>query len=211
MRCPTVRGLSMWPFSVGCPGPPYRLSAEPHENEAGTARTHIRRAQHHFHSIVLVKESHRPAKIQGGDIGFISPTHMRERNYWWPSSETTAFSPPPIPIVFPSSQRCNVYIWTYSVWHKLVVVNDSCLCLTPGLILWFSLHLGINLCVSNITSLFGGTIYGHIKLLLEYNFFVNRISTLMCNSFSSFKTQLNLTSSIKFLLIIPKKMGFLSF
>lgn len=95
------------------------------------------------------------------------------------------------------------------IWHKLVVVNDSCLYPAPNLILWVSLHPGINLCASNITSLFGGTIYGHIKMLSE-DFFVNRISTLMCNSFSFFKTQLNLTS-IKSLLIILKKMGFLSF
>lgn len=118
--------------------------------------------------------------IQGGDINPISPVCWGIRNCWWLSLETIYCIPSSshhlILSSLPNTEMCIFELLQY-ICHKLVVIYDSCLSPTPTIILWFSLHLGTDVCASNITSLFGGTIFGHIKMLPEHNFFVNRVSS----------------------------------
>lgn len=124
MWCPIILGLSMRPFSVGCPGPPHSCHLRSITVKAGAARTHNIWAPkgHSSISAVLFWSKTVPSqpRFRGGDTDFIYSA-CREKGIaagYLGDFSTACIPSPHITLFFSSSQT----LW--GIYSNLFSISD---------------------------------------------------------------------------------------
>lgn len=217
MWCPIVMGLPMCPLPVGYSGSPYSLSAEIHESKSRSywdsyyPRPLMGRASLLKHGAGQRKPRAHPysGRRRGSRVSCTLGDKELLMAIFGDYLLHSLLLPSPILSILPNTAMCIFELLPY-ICHKLVVINDSCLSPAPTFILWFSLHLGLMSVLPILLPCLVVQFMATLKCCQNTTSLLTELA-VMCTSSPSFRTQLNLTSSINSLLILLKNMEFLSF